>query len=159
MVDEITQKIKQVSLKNEDLLLDPKFTREMFTSNRYQNTLALLEGWTGNKVKLLRCMTSGVLKTAPVATGLEEYKVESGIAVDAYHADDTFEYDDPYSRWDILIETYDCEIAFRNKTDTAWGDDMALTKGWHSLDLVSKGVRVQNRTVGENTVYQVTVYR
>lgn len=159
MVEEIQQEIKQVSLKNEDLILSPEFLREAYTTNRYQRALSLAMGWTGDRVKFLRCMTTGVLKTAPVATGLEEYTVETGICIDAYHADDTFAYSSPYSRWDILIENKDAVISFRNKPNTDWGDDMVLTVGWHSLDMVNYGIRLHNRVNGELSTYQVVPYR
>lgn len=159
MVDEIEQKIKQVTLKNEDLKLSPEYTRELFTSNKFQRTLALLEGWAEDRVKFLRCTKAGVLKTAPVASGIEEYNVETGTAEDTYAVADTFTYSAPYGRWDILVETYDCEISFRNKTNSDWADEIILTKGWHSIDLVSYGIRVQNRENGENSLYQIIGYR
>lgn len=159
MVEELQQKIKQVSLKNEDLLLEPEFLREIYTSNFYRRNISLLEGWSGDRSKLLRCTIGGVLKTAPVATGLEEYKS----ATDTLSDNDFHEAirDDvtPYARWDILIETKDAIVSFRNKPNTDWSDEIILTVGWHSLDMVNNGIQIKNRVAGQNTTYQITSYR
>ncbi len=100
-----------------------------------------------------------MLKTAPVGSGLEEYKSEEGtLADDDFHEiirDDTT----PYARWDFLIETHDAIIEFRNKVNTDWGDEIALTVGWHSIDIVSNGVQVKNRSLGNNTKNQIIGYR
>jgi len=159
MTEELQQKIKQVSLKNEDLTLSPEFIREIYSSNYYQNSLSLMVGWTGDRTKLLRSTIGGVLKTAPIATGLEEYKSET----DTLAADDFVEVirdnTTPYARWDILIDTKDAIIEFRDKVNVAWGNEIILTVGWHSLDLVSNGVHIKNRTGGNNSTYQITGYR
>ena len=159
MVEELQQKIKQVSLKNEDLKLIPEFIREIFTTNFYRRAISLLEGWTGDRSKLLRCTIGGVLKTAPVATGLEEYKSGIGTLADADFHEVIRDNVTPYARWDILIETKDAIISFRNKPNTDWGDEIILTVGWHSLDLVSNGVQIKNRVGVDNTTYQITSYR
>lgn len=159
MVEESHQKIRQVSLKNEDLILSPEFIREIFTTNKFQRSISLLEGFTGDRTKLLRCMPSGILKTAPIATGLEEYLKKTGICVTIWHDDDTFIFDSPFSRWDIFIENYDVVIGFRNKPNTFWGDDIILNVGWHSIDLVSYGIRLHNRADGDLSTYQIVAYR
>ena len=159
MTEELQQKIKQVSLKNEDLLLSPEFIREAYTSNFYQNVLALAAGWTGDRTKLLRCTIGGVMKTAPIATGLEEYKSVADTLAAADFVEVIRDNDAPYARWDILIETKDAIISFRNKVNVAWGDEIILTVGWHSLDLVSNGVQVKNRVGVDNSTYQITGYR
>lgn len=159
MVEELQQKIKQQNLKNVDLLLDPEYLREMYTSNFYQNVIALLCGWTGDRTKLLSCTIGGVLKTAPVATGLEEYKSELGTLADNDFHEIIRDDVTPYARWDILIETKDAIVEFRNKVNTDWGDEIVLTVGWHSLDLVSNGLQVKNRDAGQNTTSQITAYR
>lgn len=159
MVEELQQKIKQVSLKNEDLILSPEFLREIYTTNRYQRSLSLLEAWTGDRAKLLRCTIGGVLKTAPVATGLEEYTSETDTLSDNDFHEVIRDNVTPYARWDILIETKDAIISFRNKYNTDWSDEIILTVGWHSLDLVNNGVQIKNRVAGQNTTYQITAYR
>lgn len=159
MVDEIEQKIKQVTLKNEDLKLSPEYTREAFTSNKFGRVLSLLEGWTGDRVKFLRCTIGGVLKTAPMGSGLEEYKPVAATLSDNNFAEGIRDNDIPYARWDFLIETHDAIIEFRNKVNTDWGDEIALTTGWHSIDIVSNGVQIKNRTGGSNAKYQIVGYR
>ncbi|GAH33103.1 unnamed protein product [marine sediment metagenome] len=159
MVEEEQQKIKQVTLKNEDLNLSPEYIRESYTTNFFRRTFALLQGWTGDRAKFLRCTVGGVLKTAPVATGLEEYKsATSTLADNDFHEiirDDVT----GYSRWDFLIETHDVIVSLRNPTNTDWSDEIALTTGWHSIDLVSNGVQIKNRVAASNAKYQIVGYR
>lgn len=159
MVDEIEQKIKQVTLKNEDLKLSPEYTREAFTSNKFSRVLSLLEGWAGDRVKFLRCTIGGVLKTAPMATGLEEYKREASTLDDNDFHEIIRDKGIPYARWDFLIETHDAIVSFRNKVNTDWGNEIELTTGWHSIDIVSNGVQIKNRTDDSNTKYQIVGYR
>ena len=159
MVEELQQKIRQQNLKNPDLLLDPEYIREMYTSNFYQRNISLLEAWTGDRAKLLACTIGGVLKTAPIATGLEEYKSATDTLAAADFVEAIRDNDTPYARWDILIETKDAIIGFRNKTNTDWADEIILTVGWHSLDLVSNGIQIKNRAGAENSTYQITGYR
>jgi len=159
MVEETQQKIKQETLKNVDLLLDPDYLREIYTSNFYHNTLSLISGWTGDRTKLLSCTIGGVLKTAPVATGLEEYKSAVATLSDNDFHEGIRDDVTPYARWDILIETKDAIIEYRNKVNTDWSDEIILTVGWHSLDLVSNGIQIKNRVAGQNTSYQITGYR
>jgi len=159
MAEELQQKIKQQNLKNADLLLDPEYLREMYTSNFYQRNISLLEAWAGDRANLLRCTRGGVLKTAPVATGLEEYKSAADTLAAAVFVEVIRDNDIPYARWDFLIETNDAIVSFRNKVNTDWGDEIALTTGWHSIDIVSNGVQIKNRSGASNAKYQIVGYR
>ena len=159
MAEEIEQLVKQVSLKNADLLLTPEYTRNIITSNKYQRAIALTEGWTGDRTKFLRCTVGGVLKTAPVATGLEEYISATTTLADNDFHEVIRDNDSAYARWDVLVETQDSIIAFRNTVNLDWGNEIVLTVGWHSIDLVSNGIEIKNRTAGLNTKYQIVGYR
>ena len=159
MSETIERKIKQQTLRNEDLVLDPSDVREIFTDNYYRRAIALLEGWTGYKAKLLKVTDDGVLKVAVTGAGLNEYVTETGNALDDYDTTTTFQYDNVYSRWDILIEGNDAIVSFRNKYDTDWLDDIILTTGYHSLDFSSRGIRIKNRNAGSTASFQIVAYR
>jgi len=159
MVDPVEQKIKQNTLFNEDLILEPETVRELYTDNYYRRNLSLLEGWTGYRTKLLKVTSDGVLKVAMTGAGLTDYNTETGTALDDYDTTTTFRYEEAYSRWDILIEDNDAIVSFRNQFDTGWLDDIILTTGYHSLDFSSKGIRIKNRNAGSNAKFQIVAYR
>ena len=158
-MDEVKQKIKQNNLRNEDLVLDPSEVRELYTDNYYNRSLSLLEGWTGYKTKLLKITPDGILKVASTGSGLDEYTTENGTGSDSYVSGSTYLYSDLYSRWDILVESNDAVISFRNNVDTDWLGDIVLPVGYHSIDFSSLGIRIKNRTSGSNTDYHITAYR
>lgn len=82
-----------------------------------------------------------------------DYAVAAATAADAYstlHA--TVE---PWLETEILIETYDAIVSFKDAAGV-WGDDKELPKGLHYSDLECYGVKVKNRTAGENSVYSIT---
>jgi len=81
-----------------------------------------------------------------------DYEVTTGTAADAYAT--LIENAEPYLLSSILIETYDA-IASLKDAAGSWGDDIILPKGLHEIEVECYGVKLKNRTAGENSVYQV----
>lgn len=87
-----------------------------------------------------------------------DYEEEDGTGADAYNDDNTYEFDEAWLVWDILIETFAAFISFR-KANGEWGDAKPLPVGMYSIVHSSTGLRVQNRVAGSNCAYSFTRYR
>jgi len=156
-VERVQQRIDEDLLT--DLTQDPSQIRRWFVDNVFRRSLSYLVGFDGDtKARILRCTTSGLLKTAPTTTGLEDYTVKTGTGADTYTAGNTYTFTVGYSRWDILIEDNDAVISWSDEAGT-WGGDVILTLGWHSIDLVKWGIRIKNRTAAANTTYQIVAFK
>ena len=101
--------------------------------------------------------TDGRLHVAAAGTAMEIYVVETGGALGAYTAGNTFEQAEAFYVTDIFVETNEAEISFRNQAGV-WGDDKAVPIGYMSIDLIHYGMRIRNRGVG-NADYEFTIFR
>lgn len=156
-VEEVLQAFKEDI--EESIDLSPQDIREFVVSNEVQRTLAHLIGRTamGDR-KPVEITDDRRLKVVSAGAGYEEYGTESGSASDTYAAADTYEFSDNYLLFDILIESNDAEISFQN-VKGQWLDDIVLTTGFHSLEFIGYGIRIQNRTAGNTAGYNLTYYR
>ena len=154
----IIQKIKTILIPETGLDLQPRDVIEAEVSTDFIRTFAHIVGKGTSSGVLLRCTSDGRLYVVSAGTSMEEYSVESGDAEDTYAAADTFEFVEAQYITDFLIESFDATISFRNEAGD-YGDDKSIPVGAVSLDLIHYGVRVQNRSPGDVSDYEITTYR
>ncbi len=152
------QKIKTVLIPEHGLELSPEFIEQSIVTPDFIRSFAHLVGKADDRGILLRATSDGSLHVVSAGVPFESYLVYSGTGGIAYEADDTYEFSVAYNVTDILIETNPAEISFRNFQGN-WLPDKALVVGYHSIDFIHYGVRIQNRAAGPNTTYEITVYR
>lgn len=154
----IIQKIKTILIPEIGLTLDPSDVEQAEVSTDFSRTFSHLVGKAANAGVLIRSTPDGRLYVASAGVSYEVYAVENGNAPDAYNAGSTFEFADPQYVTDLLIETFDATISFRNQAHV-WGDDKAIPVGFTSIDFIHYGVRIQNRVALSVAVYEITTYR
>jgi len=155
----IMQKIKSVLLPEIGIKFEPEFVEEFEISTDFSRTLAHVVGRTGNRSILIGATTDGRLHVAAAGTSMEVYAVEGELAApDAYDVGSTFEQIVPMYVTDILVETNDGTISFRNAAGV-WGDDIALPVGFHSKEFIHYGIRFQNRVGAAVARYEIVMYR
>ena len=148
--EERVQKIK--ANLSEDLDFEPEKIRNYYTTTIFQRALAHIVGWTGTKAKMLRCTAAGELKTAPTSTGIEHNDTKPGDAPDAYGAMQTFDL--VASRLDIFI--WDNPAIFKRSLDGAtYDDEIEVPAGFYSVDAVTAGFTIKNKTPTSVARYQV----
>lgn len=152
------QKIKTVLIPESGLDLSPEFVEQSVVSPDFSRVFAHLVGKSDNRGVLIRATSDGSLRVVSAGVPFESYLVYSGTSEDNYAAADTFEFDISYNVTDFLIETHPALISFRN-LQGIWLQDKALPVGFHSIDFIHYGVRIYNRGAGNNSVYEITVYR
>ncbi len=153
------QIIKSILLPELGLDLSPEFIKEFKVGTDFSRVLAHVVGRVGNRSIIIRATTDGRLHVAAAGTSMEVYDVEGEIAApNAYDAGSTFEQLLPMYVTDILVETNDGTISFRNVAGV-WGDDIALPVGFHSKDLIHYGIRFQNRVAAAVARYEIVMYR
>jgi len=157
VVERVTQRI------DEDLLLNlkqhPEQVQRWFVDNVFQRAFAYLVGFTEEKkAVILKSTADGKLKVVTGGAGFTDYDVFDGTALDAYDQSTTFEFAQPYSRVDLLIEDNDAIVSFM-KEDLTWGKDMIMKTGYHSIDFSCYGVRIKNRVAGYAANFEIVVYR
>jgi len=155
----IFQKVRSILIPEIGLDLEPKFVTEFEVSTDFTRTLAHVVGRTGNRSIIIKATSDGRLLVAAAGTSMEIYAVEGELAApDAYDAGSTFEQILPMYVTDILVETNDGTISFRNQAGV-WGDDIALPVGFHSKDFIHYGIRFQNRVGAAVARYEIVMYR
>jgi len=155
----VLQKIRTILLPEIGLDLEPDFVEEFEVSTDFQRALAHLVARTGNRSIMLKATSDGRLLVASAGQSAEIYAVEGELAApDAYDAGSTFEQVDAIYTTDILVETNDGTISFRNAAHV-WGDDIALPVGFHSKDFIHYGIRFQNRVGAALARYEIVMYR
>ena len=148
--EERIQKVKEHLL--EDLDFEPERVRNFFTSNIFTRAFSHLVGWTGKKARMLRCTEAGELKTAPTSTGIEYHDTRSGDAPNEYAGVITF--DQVASRLDVFI--FDNPVYFkRYLTAESDFDDIEVPVGFYSIDAVTYGFEIKNKTGTSQARYQV----
>ena len=87
-----------------------------------------------------------------------ENVVHSGTAEDTYVVGNTFEDATAYKIIDILVQAFPAVISFKNDV-AAWSDDKTLPVGMHSLDYENFGIKIKNLSAGDDSVFEITLYR
>ena len=148
--EERVQKVKAHLL--EDLEFEPEQVRNFYTTNIFGRALAHLVGWTGTKARMLRCTAAGELKVAPTSTGIEHHDTGSGSGPDAWGG--TKYFDQIASRVDIFV--WDNPLLIRRTPIVGtWEDEIEVPVGFYSIDAVTAGYQIQNKTEGQVARYQV----
>jgi len=160
---EFLTEIATVRMIPTDLDYATPLPSKVYIDNVYKLAMALLMGKSATGIKILECTSSNILKVANVGVGYETYASYPNdgtlaTAPDAFDTTALLRIDDGASRWDILIETFDAVIDFRNAEDVAFGHDIILPKGMYSIEFSSQECRVRNRTAGSAAKFQITAY-
>ena len=148
--EERVQKVK--AHLDEDLDFEPEHVRNFFTSNIFTRALAHLVGWTGRGAKMLRCTQAGELKTAPTSTGIEYHDTKAGDAPNEYAA--IIAFDVIVSRLDVFIFDNPAYLK-RYLTAESDLDDIEVPVGFYSVDAVTYGFQIKNKTADSIARYQV----
>ena len=149
----LLQRVKTLLLPEKGLTLEPETPKDLFVSPETIRTFAWLFANDGANLRLLQCTDAGALHVADTGSGLSLVEVDSGTANDAYDAGDTFLYAAAKSKVWIVIETYGATIKFYDQNG-AFMDEFSLPVGVAEFDVSTRGGAIQNRTAGQNCVYQ-----
>lgn len=152
------QKIRSVLLPEIGITFEPEFISEFEITTDFSRVLAHVVGRTGDRSIIIKATSDGRLLVAAAGTSMEIYLVENGNAPDAYNGGNTYDQADAIYTTDILIETFDATISFRNLAGV-YGDDRAIPVGAQSIDFIHYGIRIQNRVALSVAVYEFTMYR
>jgi len=152
------QKIKTPLIPESGIELTPSHIMESKVVTDFIRALSHIIGQGPRGSVALTCTSDGRLHVVSAGTYLEVYDVENGNAPDAYNAGSTFEQVIAIHCTDILIETNDATIQFRNAAG-AWGADKAIPVGAQSIDFLHYGIRIQNRVALAVAAYEITIYR
>ncbi len=154
----LLQKLRTVLIPEIGLDLDPEFIQEAEISTDVQRAIAHVACRTGQRSIMIKATSDGRMLVAASGTAMEIYQVEEGAGPDAYNVGSTYETDVANYVTDLLIETFDATVSFRNAAGV-WGDDKSLLVGFASFDLIHYGIRVQNRVALSACAYEITLYR
>jgi len=157
-VFEVKQKIRTVLIPESGINLEPLHVVESLIDTDFTRSLAHIVGQSPGGAVILKCTSGGDLRVAMIGTGFEVYEVEAGVAPDAYNAGSTYTFAVPVYTTDLLIETFDATISFRNVLGV-WGDNKSIPIGAVSIDLLHYGIRIQNRVALSVAAYEITMYR
>ena len=92
------------------------------------------------------------------AVAYNTYEIYTGTGADTYNEPNSRDLPVSYTRFDFLIENFAAHISFK-MGNGEWGGDISLVAGMHSIDFNSNGIRIKNRVLGSNCVYEITTYR
>ncbi len=154
----ILQKIRTILIPEIGLEVEPEFVQEAEIGTDFSRVIAHLASRTGSRSVLLSATSDGRLLVAMAGGAAEIYAVENGNAPDVYNGGSTFIFGDAQYTTDILVETNDATVSFRNAA-LVWGDDKAIPIGMASIDFIHYGIRIQNRVALSVAVYEITTYR
>ncbi|RKZ29250.1 hypothetical protein DRQ29_00330 [bacterium] len=165
-VEKKEQKIKAMGLFPEELQLEPEFVRELSLNNKFQRTLPLLTGWTGNRQVLLRATTGGLLKVSTVTEIYERYEVNPSSGTGGYitvlGGETKIEtFSEVMSKVDIACKDNSIYIELSNDGVT-YGGKIQLDAGDVFSEQISvKAVRITNVTTDGTAdgKYQVIGYK
>jgi len=161
MPEIVVERVQQhiIEKLDTDLSFIPERVRRWFIDNVFRRSLSYLVAFTEQKIaQTLRCTADGKLKVAVSGVGYTDYEEESGDAENTYAVADTFEFEEAWSVWDILIEDNGAEISFKKET-AVWGDAKPLPIGMYSIDFSAYGIKVQNRAADSVAKYSITRYK
>ncbi len=152
------QKIRTVLLPELGLSVEPEFVNEAVIETDFIRAISHIAVMCGQRSIMVRGTTDGRMHVAESGTSMEIYSVEAGNAPNAYNAGSTYESVEALYTTDILVETFDATISFRNDAGV-WGDDKSLPVGTSSIDFMHYGIRIQNRVAASVAEYEITTYR
>ncbi|MBA7548028.1 hypothetical protein ES705_40474 [subsurface metagenome] len=152
------QKIKTIIIPEAGFDLVPPHVTESEVDTDFIRALAHIIAQSPSGSVALRCTTDGRLHVAVAGVSYEIYVVENGNAPDAYDVGSTYESANAQYVTDFLIETFGATISFRNAAGV-WGGGKALPVGFHSIEFINYGVRIQNRVGASVCEYEITTYR
>ena len=152
------QKIKTILIPELGLELSPEFITESIVSPNFIRAFCHVVGKAPDRGILINATTDGSLHVVSAGVPFEEYLVYSGTAADAFAAPNIIELVLAYNVTDFLIETHPAIISFRN-INGVWLPEKSLPVGMHSIDFIHYGFRIRNRNAGNNSVYEITIYR
>jgi len=155
----ILQKIRSILIPEIGLDVEPESVIEAQIETDFIRAISHLAARTGNRSVLIRATSDGRLHVAVAGVSYEIYAVEGELAApDAYDVGSTFDQVDAIYTTDILVETNDGTVSFRNAAGI-YGDDIALPVGFHSKDFIHYGIRFQNRVGAAVARYEIVMYR
>lgn len=152
------QKIYTILIPESGLDLEPEFIEQSLVSTDFSRVFAHLIGKSADRGILIRATSDGRLQVATAGVPFEAYLIHSGTGADAHAAGQTHESALSYNVTDFLIETHPAIISFRNHAGV-WLGDKIIPVGMHSVEFIHYGIRVRNRGAGNNTAYELTIYR
>lgn len=152
------QKIKTILIPEIGLELDPEFIQQSVVNPDFIRSFSYLVGKADARGVLIRATSDGSIRIVSAGVPFEIYLVHSGTGSDDYTTPNTKEYTDSYSVSDFLIETHPSVISFRN-LEGYWLPDKVLPVGYHSIEFIHYGFKIKNRNAGDNTSFEVTIYR
>jgi len=152
------QKINTVLIPESGLSLDPEFIEQSIVSPDFSRVFAHLIGKAQDKGILIRATSDGSLRVVSAGVPFEAYTVFSGTGADAFSGTNTKSYSVAYNVTDFLIETHPAIISYRN-LQGIWLNEKVLPVGYHSIDFIHYGYKIRNRGAGNNTVFEITIYR
>ena len=157
-MNNIIQKIRSVLIPEIGLDVEPEFVQESEINNIFSRTIAHIAVRFGDRSIMVKGTSDGRVHVASSGSSMELYSVEDGNAPDAYNAGSTYESAEAIYTTDILVETFDATISFRNAAGV-WGDGKSLLVGTASIDFMHYGIRIQNRVALSVAEYEITQYR
>ena len=152
------QKIRTIIIPELGLELHPEFITESTVSPNFSRVFAHLVAKSPDRGILLKATSDGSLYVVSAGVPYETYLVYTGTGADAFAAPNIVELAIAYQCSDFLIETHPAIICFRDRNGN-WLPEKVLLVGYHSIDFVHYGFRIRNRNAGNNTAYQITIYR
>ncbi len=152
------QKINTVLIPESGLDLAPEFIEQSVVSPDFSRVFAHVVGKGSGSGVLIKSTSDGSLHVVSAGVPFEIYLVYSGSCLDAFAALNTEELAYAFNVTDFLIELFPSVISFRNHAGT-WLPEKVLPVGYHSIDFIHYGFRLRNRNAGDNSDYEVTVYR
>jgi len=152
------QDLKTPLIPEIGLELDPTHIMKSKIATDFIRSIAHVVGLGNQGGIMIRSTSDGRLYVATAGTTIEWYDVETDNAPDAWNVAQTYEYADAILKTDIIIETFDAEIQWRNHAGV-WGAVKRAPVGAMSFDFTHYGIRLRNRVALSVAVFEVTVYR
>lgn len=154
----ILQRIRTVLIPEVGVDLEPRDVVEVKINTDFSRCFAYLIGKGDKSGILLKCTSDGRLLVATAGGAFEVYGVENGIAADTFTTPNTYDQTEAQYVTNILVETNPAIVSFRD-VNGLYGDEQRIPVGFTSLDLVHYGMKIRNRNLGNNAVYEFTIYR
>lgn len=158
MADITEKKVIQVLDEdlNTNLLTRREQVRQFFTSNIVTRTISYMMGWhylSGKPFKL-SCQSDGSLRVAMTSSNVENNETKSGTAADAWSG--TLSFGTMTNTLDVWA--WDNALNIQRSVDggVVWQDEIEIpANGSMSVDCQTNAIRVQNKTAGSNSRYQI----
>ena len=138
--------VRQVHFLPQDLDREPNEPEDLLIEPNIQTTLSQLFGQSANGGILIAAFPWQALKCAAYGSGFTVYDTKADTAPAAYSV--AHQLAASTGRWhtvDILVEAQEAIIRFWLDDTQAWGDDIPLTVGYHSIAFSSSIVQIAKR--------------